>query len=101
MLCMAMMISACTKEGPEGKQGAKGAKGERGERGERGLQGETGPQDPAGPQEIQGIPGNAGVMMYVWEGPITIPRGDGHYGFNILFLTEKQLKNSMFFPFIW
>ena len=82
---MALMMSACVKEGPEGKQGAKGEQGERGATGAQGEQGPAGPQGatgatgPAGPQGPAGatgatgatgpqgpagVAGNANVTMY-------------------------------------
>ena len=48
MLCMALMMSACTKEGPEGPKGSKGEKGEQGADGSQILSGTGAPATTLG-----------------------------------------------------
>ena len=98
LLCMALIISACTKEGPEGKQGERGAQGERGERGEQGIQGIQGPAGPQGPQGEQGpegVAGNAGVMMYTW--------GSRNFTYQTSYLfpcaSKEEIDNSLFYAY--
>ena len=48
LLCMALMMSACTKEGPEGPKGSKGEKGESGADGSQILSGTGAPATTLG-----------------------------------------------------
>jgi len=80
LLCMALMISACTKEGPEGEKGAKGDKGDKGDKGEQG---------------IQGIPGNAGVKMYVYGSKTIV----GNTSYDISVLTADEKNNSLMYAY--
>ena len=91
LLCMALMMSACVKEGPAGERGAKGEQGERGATGAQGAQGERGERGERGEQ---GIPGNAGVMMYVY-GERTFT-GVTEYS---LPLTAEEIENSLIYAY--
>lgn len=78
---LAVVFTACEKEGPAGPQGEQGTSGPKGEKGDpgatgprgatgatgpRGETGATGPRGPAGPKGDKGDPGTANVVSSGW-----------------------------------